>query len=122
VVPPAEPAPTAPAPCRPKNYLPGWPFLLYLMAWAGLAAATVVLLAGPGSASTPVDDPFYPTLLLAGLTLAVCGPVLSLVVWIVARTQGDAGMPRRPADDRAGARRLGDVVRSRRMVGGAASG
>jgi hypothetical protein len=87
VVPAAEPAPTEPAPCRPKSYLPGWPFLLYLMAWAGLAATTVVLLAGPDSAPVPVDDPFYPTLLLAGLTLAACGPVLSLVVWVVARAR-----------------------------------
>lgn len=74
-------------PCRPKSYLPGWPFLLYLMAWAGVAAATVVTLTGPEPAAVPVEDPVYPTLLLAGLTLAACGPVLSLVVWLVARAR-----------------------------------
>jgi hypothetical protein len=83
----AEVAPERQAPCRPKSYLAGWPFLLYLMAWAGLAAATVVLLSGPDSAAVPVDDPSYPILLLVGLTLAVCGPVLSLVVWVVARAR-----------------------------------
>ncbi|MDF1542028.1 MAG: hypothetical protein RQ731_03135 [Anaerosomatales bacterium] len=76
-----------PAPCRPKSYLPGWPFVLYLMVWAGMAAATVVILTGPGAAAVPVDDPAYPVVLLVGLTLAACGPLLSLTVWIVARAR-----------------------------------
>lgn len=83
----ADPAPVEQAPCRPKSYLPGWPFLLYLFAWAGLVAATVVLLTGLDSMAVPVDDPSYPTLLLVGLTLAACGPALSLAVWIVARAR-----------------------------------
>jgi hypothetical protein len=83
----AEVPPEGQVPCRPKSYLVGWPFLLYLMAWAGLAATTIVLLSGPDSAAVPVDDPSYPILLLVGLTLAVCGPVLSLVVWVVARAR-----------------------------------
>ncbi|MBE0416348.1 MAG: hypothetical protein IBX63_01105 [Coriobacteriia bacterium] len=87
VAPAGEPAPREQAPCRPRSYLPGWPFLLYLMVWAGMAAATVVLLTGPDSAAVPVDDLSYPTLLLVGLTLAACGPVLSLTVWLVARAQ-----------------------------------
>ena len=77
----------AEAPCRPRSYLPGWPFLLYVMAWAGLAAVTVVSLSGPESAAVPVDDPAYPVLLTAALTLVVCGPLLSLVVWLVARAR-----------------------------------
>jgi hypothetical protein len=81
----SPPAPAAQAPCRTtSSHLPGWPFLLYLTAWAALAAATIVLLTGPGAATVPVDDPSYPGLLLAGLTLAACGPVLSLVTWLVA--------------------------------------
>ena len=82
-----EPVAVEPAPCRPKSYLPGWPFVLYLMAWAGMAAATIVLLTGPGAAAVPVEDSAYPVLLLTGLTLAMCGPVLSLAVWIVARAR-----------------------------------
>jgi hypothetical protein len=82
-----EPVSVPEAPCRPKSYLPGWPFLLYLIAWAGLAVATIVLLTGPASAAVPMDDPSYPALILAGLTLAACGPLLSLVVWIVARSK-----------------------------------
>ncbi|MBW6469319.1 MAG: hypothetical protein K0B85_09215, partial [Coriobacteriia bacterium] len=72
---------------RPKSYLPGWPFVLYLMVWAGMVAATIVVLTGPGDASVPVDHPAYPALLLAGLTLAACGPLLSFAVWIVARAR-----------------------------------
>ena len=83
-----ESQPSVAVPCRPRSsYLPGWPFLLYLMAWAALVAATIVVLTGPDAATVPVEDPLYPTLLLAVLTLAVCGPVLSLVTWLVARAR-----------------------------------
>lgn len=81
----------AQVPCRPRGAVPGWPFLLYLMAWAGVAAATVVLLTGPHSAAVPVEDPAYPVLLLVGLTLVACGPTLSVVVWLVARAQASPG-------------------------------
>lgn len=85
---PPQPAVGPEAPCRPKNsYLPGWPFLLYLMAWAALAAATVVLLTGPNASDIPVEDPFYPNVLLAGLALVGFGPVLSIAVWLVARAR-----------------------------------
>lgn len=85
---PVQAEPESAAPCRPKgSALPAWPFVLYLVTWAGLAATTVLLLTNPGAASVPVEDPVYPTLLLAGLVLVGCGPVLSLAVWLMARAR-----------------------------------
>ena len=85
---PVRPEPESAAPCRPKgSALPAWPFVLYLVAWAGLAATTVLLLTNPQAASVPVEDPVYPTLLLVGLVLVACGPMLSLLVWLLARAR-----------------------------------
>ncbi len=88
----AAEAPTVPSepPCRPRTYLPGWPFLLYVMAWAGLAAATLLMLAGPEAPLVPLDDPAYPALLATGLALVAAGPALSLVVWAFARAKAPA--------------------------------
>jgi len=65
------------------------------MVWAGVAAATLIVLGGPESPSVPLDDPSYPALLAAGLALVAAGPVLSLVVWGFARAKA-------PSDCRQG--------------------
>lgn len=83
------------SPCRPKSYLAGWPFLLYLLIWVGLAVFTYLSLNGPDAATVPLDDPSYPVLLAAAVALVGLGPVLSFVVWLIARAKA-------PSDCRSG--------------------
>lgn len=71
------------------------PFALYLGAWVVLAAGSVYLLQG-AVADTPARWlPWYPTLLWAAVVLTATGPILSLIVWMVARS-------RRAVDARSG--------------------
>lgn len=94
--PPGSPPVAEPsAPCRARSYVPGWPFVLYLMVWAGLAAITIVSLRNPGSPAVPLEDEAYPVLLAAGVVLVGCGPVLSVLVWLAARAKA-------PSDCRSG--------------------
>ncbi|MBN2247129.1 MAG: hypothetical protein JW733_00370 [Coriobacteriia bacterium] len=61
------------------------PFALYLGAWAALAAASAYLLRGATAESPARWMPEYPALLWAGTVLSAAGPVLSFIVWVVAR-------------------------------------
>lgn len=81
--------------CRPKDYLAGWPFLLYLLMWVALAALTVISLNGPEKTAMPLEAPAYPVLLVAALALVALGPLLSLIVWLIARSKA-------PVDCRSG--------------------
>jgi len=86
----AEAEPVA-MPARPRSPVAAWPFLVYLALWAGLVTATVLLLTGPDAADVPFDDPVYPLFLLSALLLVACGPLLSGVVWLVARARRERG-------------------------------
>ena len=86
-----EPPDPQPTPCRPAGGVAGWPFLVYLAAWAALAASTGLVLTGADATPMPLDDPRYPALLLTGLVLAACGPLLALVTWVVAFARTEKG-------------------------------
>lgn len=71
------------------------PYALYLGGWIALAGVSAYLL-GSASADQPaLWMPEYPALVFSGIVLAALGPVLSLAVWIIARS-------RRPAEGRRG--------------------
>ncbi len=90
--PPAAGAPVVPEPARPPAVgVAAWPFLLYLAAWAALAATTGVALTAPDAAAVPVEDPRYPALLLAGLVLTACGPALVAATWLAAWARAEKG-------------------------------
>lgn len=67
------------------------PFALYLTAWVALATATGFLLRGATPESPARWMPEYPALLWTGVGLTAAGPVVSLVVWLVARARREAG-------------------------------
>ncbi|MDP2299253.1 MAG: hypothetical protein U1E08_05915 [Coriobacteriia bacterium] len=71
------------------------PYAVYLGAWIALSGLSAYLL----DSATPEQParwlPVYAPLVFAGLALAVLGPLLSLAVWLVARS-------RRSADRRRG--------------------
>ncbi len=87
VTPSAEEA----CPSPPVATLAWWPFLAYLTTWAALVGASVYLLAGPEAAYIPLENPAYPMLLLAVVTLTACGPLLAILVWAVAWTKNAPG-------------------------------
>lgn len=104
---PAESAPEAPeapetdaaetqaavaeaAPIRRRSPVPWWPYLAYIGCWGALAAGLVLAGVQTGDSYLP-DNSFYPILLLAGLTLAVCGPLLGVFAWMLARRRLDEG-------------------------------
>lgn len=63
------------------------PFALYLGAWIALAGASAYLLRG-ASAETPARwMPEYPALIWVGVVLSAAGPILSFIVWLVARAR-----------------------------------
>lgn len=67
------------------------PFAAYLGLWALLCAASAYLLSSPaadGQAARWLE--MYVPLLWIGLALTLAGPVLALVVWLVARSRRDA--------------------------------
>lgn len=71
------------------------PYALYLGAWIVLSGLSAYLLS-PSTQEMPARWlPVYAPLVFSGLALAALGPILSLVVWLVARS-------RRPADRRRG--------------------
>ncbi|MBS3956633.1 MAG: hypothetical protein KGZ40_03755 [Clostridiales bacterium] len=77
----------APPECPPRSQTGGvawWPFFANLAGWAGLVAATVYLLGGPQATTVPLENPAYPVLLLAAVTLTAFGPLMALFVWLVA--------------------------------------
>jgi len=71
------------------------PFSVYLGAWVVLAVATAVGLRGPALSGGALWAPEYVYTVYGGVGLAAFGPVLSLAVWLVARSRRERG-------DRAG--------------------
>ena len=71
------------------------PFAAYLGLWVGLSVSTVWLLSGATTDHPARWMDTYEPLVWAGVGLALLGPVLSLIVWLVARA-------RRPRHMRAG--------------------
>lgn len=63
------------------------PFAIYLGAWIGLAAASVYVLRGATADSPARWMPEYPALLWIGVVLAATGPILSFIVWMIARAR-----------------------------------
>jgi len=61
------------------------PFALYFGSWVALVGATAYLLQGATPESPARWMPAYRPIVIAGLALAVAGPVVSLVAWLVAR-------------------------------------
>lgn len=71
------------------------PFAVYLGCWLILAGSSAYFLRGATPESPAQWMPAYEPLLWAGVGLTAAGPVMSLVVWLVARA-------RRPASARRG--------------------
>lgn len=92
---PEEPVPVAPTAVDelpPLEAPPGesrgvsWvPFSVYLFAWVALAVATVVVLREAAVSGGALWAAEYAYTVFGGIALAVAGPILSLVVWLVAR-------------------------------------
>jgi hypothetical protein len=70
------------------------PFAIYLGTWLALAGVSGYLLSAATPEVPPRWLPAYPALVLAGLALAVIGPVLSLSVWLHARRRREPGQRR----------------------------
>lgn len=68
-----------------------WPFAVLLFAWLLLAGASVYLLADASAELPARFHPEYRWLVLSGLALAVLSPLVSLGVWLVARTRREPG-------------------------------
>ncbi len=64
---------------------PSVPFSLYLFAWVLLAVGTVVYLKEAALAGKAAWDSGYAYIVYAGAGMAGLGPVLSVLVWLVAR-------------------------------------
>lgn len=85
-----QPAPAEPVPAPRRSPVPWWPYLAYVGCWAALAGGLVFVGMRTGSSYLP-ENSIYPALLLAGLTLAVCGPLLGLFAWLLARRRLEKG-------------------------------
>jgi hypothetical protein len=66
------------------------PFAVYLGAWIALAAASAYLLQSATVEQPARWLPEYPALVFTGVVLVALGPLMSLVVWAVARTRRGA--------------------------------
>lgn len=90
------------------------PFSVYLGAWVVLAVATAVGLRGAAIAGGALWSPEYVYTVYGGVGLAAFGPVLSLVVWLIAwsrRGRGDrAGLLTSALLRGAGAAFLGSIL------------
>jgi len=71
----------APGPRAPR--VPWWPFVIYLAAWVGLVAASILALSYEAEALPAIQQEPYPYLILGGLVLTVLGPVSAITVWLV---------------------------------------
>ncbi|TDB38081.1 MAG: hypothetical protein D9V44_08545 [Actinobacteria bacterium] len=65
------------------------PFSVYLGLWVVLAVATVVLLRTPAAAGGALWAPEYALSVYGGVVLVALGPVLALVVWLIARSKAE---------------------------------
>ncbi len=63
--------------------VPWWPFLLLLAAWVGVVGMAFFTLSYDPAAAPIVQQEGYAYIILAGLVLAILGPLLSLLVWFV---------------------------------------
>jgi hypothetical protein len=87
---PAEPAPSAPDAALVEGVSGGisWlPFAVYLGLWVLLAGLSAYFLYQAAPAEPARFMPEYVPLLWSGVGLTALGPVLSLVVWLVARSK-----------------------------------
>lgn len=71
------------APSKASRPVPWWPFISYLIAWVGVVAAAILTLSADAAALPAIQQEPYPYLILAGLILALIGPLLSVGVWLV---------------------------------------
>jgi len=71
----------------PNGPLSWWPFALQLLVWVAFAGASAYLLGGATSELPARWLPAYGPLLWVGVALTVMGPLLALVVWLVARVR-----------------------------------
>ncbi len=87
--PAAELAPAAePAPEEPGSV--SWvPFSAYLGLWVLLAVATFVVLRVPAASGGALWAPEYGLSVYGGVALTALGPILALVVWLVARAKSE---------------------------------
>jgi hypothetical protein len=63
------------------------PFAVYLGTWIALAVASAYVLRGATAESPARWMPEYPALLVTGVVLTAVGPILSFIVWLVARSR-----------------------------------
>jgi len=85
----AEPVPEAPA--EAPHSVSWVPFSVYLALWVTLAVATVLVLRTSAVAGGALWAPEYAFSVYGGIVLVALGPILALVVWLVARQKVEAG-------------------------------
>jgi hypothetical protein len=76
---------------EPRDRIMSMPFFVYIAVWLLFTVAMVLALAGPAQAGGLDTAPVYPAFVFGGLFLTVVGPVLSLIVWSLARRRAPEG-------------------------------
>lgn len=76
---------------EPSPRVPWWPFLAYGVLWIGLVVYAATQISTAETAMPAVEQAAYPYVVLAGLVLALLGPLASIVVWVVVWKRAGAG-------------------------------
>lgn len=63
--------------------VPWWPFLVLLATWLGVVTGSFFTLSYESAAAPLIQQEAYPYVILAGLVLAILGPIVSLTVWFI---------------------------------------
>ena len=63
--------------------VPWWPFLVLLAVWLGVVTGSFFTLSYESAAAPLIQQEAYPYVILAGLVLAILGPIMSLTVWFI---------------------------------------
>ena len=67
---------------RPR--VPWWPFFMYLGVWVGAVGAAAWLFVEAPATVSMASEALYPYTVRAGIVLTALGPLLAIVVWLVA--------------------------------------
>ena len=70
---------------------PWWPFLAYAGVWALYAIGLALVMKPAAAGGSLFASPYYQMFLWGGLVLAIAGPLLVLLVWLIARRGYEKG-------------------------------